>query len=49
MGFKQIPRIPVGCRSYIAHTADLSAFAGYSTIPVNLLNFIIGPNRHPPK
>ena len=25
------------------HTADLSAFAGYSAIPVNLLNLIIGP------
>ncbi len=29
------------CR-FIAHTADLSAFAGSSTIPLNFLNFIIG-------
>ncbi len=29
MGFKQIPQIPVG--------ADLSAFAGCSALPVNLL------------
>jgi len=29
------------CR-FIAHTADLSAFAGYSAIPMNLLNLIIG-------
>jgi hypothetical protein len=27
---------------YFAHTADLSAFAGYSALPVNLLNRIIG-------
>jgi hypothetical protein len=27
---------------YFAHTADLSAFAGYSALPLNLLNFIIG-------
>jgi hypothetical protein len=27
---------------YFAHTADLSAFAGCSTIPLHLLNLIIG-------
>jgi len=26
-----------------AHTADLSAFAGCSTLPLNLLKLIIGP------
>jgi hypothetical protein len=36
MGFKQITRIPVG--------ADLSAFAGCFSIPLNLLNRIIGPS-----
>jgi len=39
MGFKHIPRIPVG--------ADLSAFAGCSGIPLHLLNRIIGPLHHP--
>ncbi len=29
--------------------ADLSAFAGCSAIPSNLLNLIIGPTRHQPK
>jgi hypothetical protein len=33
MGFKQVPRIPVG--------ADLSAFASCSGIPLNLLKLII--------
>jgi len=28
---------------FTAPTADLSAFAGYSAIPINLLNRIIGP------
>ncbi len=30
-------------------TADLSAFAGYSAIPLNLLKLIIGPNTHQAK
>ncbi len=34
---------------YSVPTADLSAFAGCSGIPLNLLNLIIGPNRHQPK
>ncbi len=41
MGFKQIPRIPVGADLF-APTADLSAFAGCSGIPLNLLKLIIG-------
>src|SRR6266581_535590 len=40
---RQVPhRRP--CRSrFIALTADLSAFRGFHGIPLNLLNFIIGP------
>src|SRR5260221_1021033 len=32
---------------YFAHTADLSAFAGCSAIPLHLLKLIIGPVPHP--
>ncbi len=48
MGFKQITRILVGASAkrsayhYFTHTADLSAFAGCSSIPLNLLKLIIG-------
>src|SRR5713101_1061178 len=47
MGFKKITRILVGASAkrsayhYFAHTADLSAFAGCSALPLNLLQSII--------
>jgi len=59
MGFRQIPRIPVGADlsrpppiyrpllavliPHIIYETSLSAFAGCSAIPINLLNLIISP------
>ena len=46
MGFKQLPRIPVGADLF-APTADLSAFAGCSGIPLHLLKLIIDSSALP--